>query len=203
MNEQKSTLQDLHKDILIEIFNMGMGQAALALSELCGKNYEVHFQIPQIGLVDKEVFFSSLESSSNSMVIQPYHGDLNGKAIMFYPELAGKELARMLIGTDIPAEQIERLESDALMEVGNILINYSLASLANFIGKEIKTDLPQMADQHKIKKKLSHENQNIILLDSVFSIENLQVAGKMAFLLDNISLNDLIQKIDVYLKELA
>jgi len=194
-------ISDLQKDMLAEIFNMGMGQAVNALANLSGKEYEVTFKIPTVDIIEKYEFYENICPHHNTGVImQQYHGDLEGTAIMYYPELGGKELAKLLIGTDVPVDQMERLESDALTEVGNIFINSSLASLANFVKTEIKTCLPQIVFPDVLKKELDNSSGLVIQLNSTFEIEHLKIEGKLAFVLDNLSLKSLLDTIDNYLK---
>lgn len=193
-------LDELHKDMLAEIFNMGMGQAVFALSHLSGSDKEVEFEIPTVDVMDKEDFLKSAKvGHGTGMVIQNYHGELEGHAVVCYPELAGKELAKLLIGTDIPPDKIERLESDAMAEVGNIFINAAITCLSRFLGAEIKTELPTVVYSDKLLRTLNSETDEILILNSRFTIEHMKIEGKLAFALDNVSLNHLLSKIDNYL----
>jgi chemotaxis protein CheC len=197
-------VSDLHKDMLAEIFNMGMGQAVNAISQLSGKGHEVAFELPSVEIIEKSEFIESISGGHElGIIIQTYHGDLKGKAYMYYPHISGKELAKLLIGTELPSDQIERLESDALLEIGNIFINASLASLANFIGKEIKTDLPQIVFSNLIGEETFAKNECIIQLNSKFMIDHMNIDGKVAFVLGNESLESLLQRIDEYLQEIS
>jgi chemotaxis protein CheC len=197
-------LEELHMDMLAEIFNMGMGQAVFAISHLSGKDHEVVFEIPSVEVVDKKEFINStnITSGIGGMIVQSYHGQLEGCAVMFYPELGGKQLAKLLIGTDIPPEKIEQLESDALIEVGNIFINAAITCLSRFLSSEIKTDLPKVVYSDKLGLTLGEDTSELLLLNSSFTIEHMRIEGKLAFALDNISLQKLLKEIDRYLEVL-
>ena len=196
-------LTDLHKDMLAEIFNMGMGQAVNAISQLSGKDHEVTFQIPTVEFISKKKLIENLESQKDiGMIVQRYHGSLEGRAIMYYPQISGKELARLLIGTDIPLEKIERLESDAFVEIGNIFINASLSSLAHFIGQEILTDLPQIVFSDLLSDEGNAEDY-IIQLNSSFRVDEMEIDGKVAFLLEPDALETLLLAIDNYLASMG
>ena len=193
-------LDELHMDMLAEIFNMGMGQAVFALSHLSGSEKEVKFQIPTVEVMDKSEFIKSAKvGHGTGMIIQNYYGELKGHAVMYYPELAGKQLAKLLIGTDIPPEKIESLESDAMTEVGNIFINAAITCLSRFLSAEIKTELPVVVYSDKLQGTLGIDTDEILVLNSQFNIEHMNIEGKLAFALDNISLKHLLDEIDRYL----
>lgn len=194
-------LDELHMDMLAEIFNMGMGQAVFALSHLSGKEHEVVFEIPTVDIQKKDAFVNSVKVGyGTGMIVQEYSGDLQGHALMYYPEIAGQQLAQLLIGTDVPPEQIERLESDALAEVGNIFINAAITCLSRFLSTEIKTEIPKVVFSDKILDELGKDTDDVLLLNSVFAIEHMKIEGRLAFVLDNVSLKHLLDEIDRYIE---
>mgnify|MGYP000529241126 CR=1 FL=1 len=202
MNNKIEKISEIQKDMLAEIFNLGMGQSLRALSELSGKEFEITFDLPHVEIIPREDFFSSLQGNKNSgMILQEYYGELSGQAVMYYPELSGKEIARLLVGPDIPLEKMDQLESDALAEVGNIFINSALSGLGNFIGKEIKTSVPQIVFPEAFGEKISKDNEWIIQLNSSFKIEHLEIDGRIAFIIDNATMKNLLDSIDLYIKK--
>lgn len=189
-------------DILAEVFNMGMGQSANAISALSGVEHEVLFGVPDVDLLTREEFLALFSKDSyTGMIVQNYHGELEGKALMFYPELSGKELARVLIGSDLPADQIEILESDALTEVGNIFINSSLACLGNFLDTDISTEIPQIVYNTNLVSDFFWEDNEIIHLNAPFEIEHLGISGMITFIVDNGTTKRLLEVIDKLLEE--
>ena len=189
-------------DMLAEVFNMGMGQSANAISALSGVEHEVFFGVPDVDLMSREEFLGLFcKDSYTGMIVQEYHGELEGKALMFYPELSGKELARVLIGSDLPADQIEVLESDALTEVGNIFINSSIACLGNFLDTDISTEIPQIVYNTNIVSDFFWEDDQIIHLNAPFEIEHLGIKGMVTFVVDNGTTKRLLEVIDKLLEE--
>lgn len=181
-----SQLSEDQIDVLAEIFNMGMGQSLNLISQISGKEHEILFNLPRVNLISLEDFISKLSTDKNIGIIkQDYNGTLCGQALMFYPELNGRELAKLLIGTDIPAEQVEKLEIDALLEVGNIFINSSLACLADFMEIEIKTQIPGIIYSETLQEKHLNNQDLIFELQAPFSIEHLEISGTIAFIIDN------------------
>jgi chemotaxis protein CheC len=113
-------------DLLKETFNIGVGQAAGALSELAGDLYEVELSIPSARLIPIRRLADELSGGTVGevcAVTQQYEGVLPGTAILLYPEKESLALVRLMLGADHAVEEMSELASDALCEVGNILLN--------------------------------------------------------------------------------
>lgn len=198
--DNKLLLTDDHTDMLAEIFNMGMGHSLGALSKLTGREHEITFAVPKIQILSKEEFFKKVnEFPRMAMVIQEYSGEITGNALLYFPAHAGKELARLLIGSDIPLDQVEKIESDALTEIGNIFINSSISCLANFLGKEIETEIPELIFQDRLSLRMGRGEEGIIHLNAQFNVAHLKLEGEVAFSLFNESIQKFIHLIDAYI----
>jgi len=181
---------------------MGMGKSLNAISSLSGKEFEITFKLPNVNLLQRDEFLKKIKVESRfGLVLQGYSGQLEGKAFMYYPETSGKQLVKLLLGTDIPVEEVERLESDALIEIGNIFINSSISCLANFLETEIQTEIPQIIFQDKLDHSLLKENEYVIHLDAPFQIAHHDIEGVVGFILDNQSTKALLKAIDIYMEE--
>lgn len=207
-NQVPPSLPDLNKltedqkDVLAEIFNMGMGQSLNLISQISGKEHEITFNLPSVELIELDSFLNKLTSDKSLGIIkQDYNGNLKGQALMFYPEISGKKLAKLLIGSEIPEDQIDKLEVDALLEIGNIFINSSLACLANFMEIEIKTDIPKIIYSEALDLKQLNNSNLIFELQAPFQIEHYKISGKIAFIIDNKSTQTLLKAIDDYVNE--
>lgn len=187
--------------MLGEIFNMGMGQSLGALSKFTGKEHEITFELPRVRLIKKSEFKAQLSSERLSMVVQSYSGDIVGKAFFYFPVNAGRQLARLLIGSDIPLPQMEKVESDALLELGNIFINSSLGCLSGFLGANIKTHVPEFIYQTSLGPWLEEQN-TIIHLSAGFNIKHLNLRGDVALILEDGSLPKFVSLIDAQLGDL-
>ena len=201
MSNSAFTLNEDHRDMLGEIFNMGMGQSLGALSKFTGKDHEIIFELPRVRLIEKSEFTGHLSAERLSMVVQDYSGGIVGKAFFYFPVSAGRQLARLLIGSDIPLEQMEKVESDALLELGNIFINSSLECLSSFLGTSIKTHVPEFIYQSSLYPWAGEKN-TIIHLSAGFNIKHLNLRGDVALILDDESLQKFISLIDAQLGEL-
>jgi chemotaxis protein CheC len=65
-------------------------------------------------------------------------------ALLLFPEHGSLEIVRRMLGDDTSIEHITELEQDALAEIGNIIINSCMSSLANLFGTEMIGSLPRV-----------------------------------------------------------
>jgi chemotaxis protein CheC len=189
-------LTEDQQDILAEVFNLGMGKSISALSHLSGEGREIQFDLPKMQVVEVEEFIKRFESSDEkSFVVQHYTGDVSGSAIMFYPGSKNSKLASLLVGSDLALEEMNKLESDALVEIGNIFINAALSCLADFLDVEIHTQIPELLFQDSITTDLLNGNVAIEIVAN-FRIDHLDINGDVAFVINNNTFDKLIETID-------
>lgn len=199
--ERKIVLSEVHSDMLAEIFNMGMGQSLGVLSNITGRGFEITFTLPRVELGSRADFLSRVnEFQRMALIVQEYYGEINGNAIFYLPSASGKELARLLIGTEITAEQVEKLESEAMVEIGNIFINSSISCLSSFLNVPIQTRLPEMMFPDRIASWMAGSDE-ILHLHAEFKVEHLSIAGNVAYVLDDASIRRLLEIIDGRMSE--
>lgn len=201
-------LNELENDLLTEAFNLGMGKAAAALSEMVRE--EVSLSVPEISFMSKADAVLALERSSPgnmSGVSQKFNGLFNGEAILLFPEEKSLELVRLLLQDTVPLENLTELEEEALTEIGNIILNAGLSSLADLFKLEIQTDLPEFRKgscQHilYVNESITKNEDEVLLLRVDFKLEKHAVNGYVIFLLDAQSSQKLIEKINQFLNTL-
>lgn len=146
MNNPTSTiLAELELDALTELVNLGISQAALSLARMV--QGEVVLTVPKvslIGRIDAIKLLSERESKSLVAVHQVFEGDINGRALLIFPEARSLELVRAVIGRDLPIEEIIELEQEALAETGNVILNSCLATMANLLERNLRISLPEV-----------------------------------------------------------
>ena len=126
-------LSELQKDALGELLNIGMGRASASLSEMVGE--EVELSVPKVDTLSRDeaiIRINSLVGNKVTAIKESFKGAFWGDALLLFPENHSLELVRALIKDDtLPAEMISEMEQEALTEVGNIILNACLGSLAN------------------------------------------------------------------------
>ncbi len=62
--------------------------------------------------------------------------------MLVFPEVHSLELVRSLLKENVPLDSLTDLEQEALMEVGNIILNACLGSISNALGEPINCSMP-------------------------------------------------------------
>ena len=133
-------LSELQKDALGELLNIGMGRASASLSEMVGE--EVELSVPKVDTLSRDeaiIRINSLVGNKVTAIKESFKGAFWGDALLLFPENHSLELVRALIKDDtLPAEMISEMEQEALTEVGNIILNACLGSLANIFQENLE-----------------------------------------------------------------
>ncbi|MBF0626179.1 MAG: chemotaxis protein CheC [Magnetococcales bacterium] len=136
-------LSDLEQDALLEMLNIGMGRAAAALSQMVQD--EVFLSVPQVVLLDRRQTLELIRQHAADRVCairQAFGGPFQGSALLIYPEEASLELVRALLREEVPLQTLTELEQESLVEVGNVILNACIGTIANLLQTEFQCALP-------------------------------------------------------------
>ena len=200
---------ELHRDVLVEVINLGMGQAASSLSQMVEE--EILLSVPDLSFLSSKeagTILSHQASSTLTGVSQEFSGSFYGHAMLLFPEKSSLELVRLLLQDSVPLDNLTEFEEEALNEVGNIILNAGLSSLANMFDQEILTELPIFkqgsANELLNANHTESGNENLVLFLRVdFKLEKHAIDGYVIFLLNVKSMQSLMQLIDNYLTEMS
>jgi chemotaxis protein CheC len=141
--------------------------------------------------------------------MQNFEGFINGRAALLFPEARSLELVNAMIGEELSADEITELEHETLAELGNILLNHCLATLANQLHQQIKTDIPRAFNTNadELTRTLNlhsgdTDNTLVMLVQIDFSLRNSALRGYLAFIIDLHSAHTFVNALRSYLAEL-
>lgn len=191
-------LDDLALDALTELFNLGVGQAASAFSQIAGDT--VQLTVPRVRVMQPEDLAGHLGEAGGSAVSavrQRYSGAINSEAVLMFPAERGLQLVQMMVGGELPLDQLAEMEQEALSEVGNILLNSVMASVADALQIQLDGSLPTV-EMSQVENVLSSHHGGggaVLMVDIQFEVAAREVKGLLAFLLDVASQDALEQLI--------
>jgi len=199
------TLNELELDALAELFNLGVGQAADALSQLAGE--AVLLSIPQVQLLPKAEVVRQLSLEGDrrvSAVRQGFHGEIVTDAVLMFPAEQSLQLVQIMVGETVPLEQLGEMEQEALAEIGNILLNSVVASVGDALGIEFDGSLPEVELGILSDVLLANESvsEPLLSLKVRFEIASRSIVGHLAFLLDIQSSGRLESKVAAFIRRL-
>ena len=139
-------LNELQKDALKEIANIGAGHAMMALGNMTGETYNM--SVPRIGfqlLSDYPPELGDPESPA-AAVFMPVDGDAPGHAAFVLSYSSAIALTNLLLGKNKEDEnEMGDIENSALSEVGNILISSFLNAVSEMTGLTLSASPPGVA----------------------------------------------------------
>jgi chemotaxis protein CheC len=149
-------LSTKQKDALMEIINIGFGQAARSLGRMV--NRQVLLDAPYVDIIpinELEGALSELAESSLLTVHQLFSGELSGDMILLFDTFSAPRLATLFSQgqnledmEDSASSVIEDLDYiDPLTELGNIMLGAFASSFGNLLHIQIRFSVPEM---HKL-----------------------------------------------------
>lgn len=199
-------LDALSVDALTEIFNLGVGQAASAFSQIAGES--VQLTVPRVLMLSRNELADHLALggvAGFSAVRQRFSGAIQSEAVLMFPADRGLQLVRMMVGGEVALDQLAEMEQEALLEIGNILLNSVMASVADELQAPMDGDLPTL-DLSLVQDLVGGRSEGgapVLLIDIQFEVAAQEVRGLLAFLLDVGSWGALEQMLSHYTQRLA
>lgn len=187
-------LTDDQLDALGEIVNIGVGKAASSLSDLIGTRIEL--RVPEICIKPR------LHSQETGLaILQTFDGNVSGTAVLAFPKASGEQLAKLMAGydanCDLPAIEL----SGILSEVGNIVLNGVLGSLANIIETDLKYCVPDFFVDRPLESLIpwigddSAEIDSLVVADTNFLVRSENISGSIVLAFELGSLQSLLRQL--------
>jgi chemotaxis protein CheC len=189
-------------DALVEIFNISIGRAAASLSSMVEE--EVTLTVPSIEFMAVKDAAQRLGIDTQRIcgVIQSFDGPFHAEAMLMFPEDRSLEIVRMMLGESYSLDELSDLQQEAMSEIGNILLNACVGSIANITHASFDSTLPEVRmglGQDLLQSHKKTEQDSVLLIYIDFIIAARTIHGYMAFLMDVPSINGLIESVDRFL----
>jgi chemotaxis protein CheC len=203
-----TVLNELQLDALTEMVNIGVNRAAASLREMVGE--QVHLSVPHVTLVTRDRAIATLAAVEVNNLVgihQVFEGDITGRALLIFPDTKSLELVRAVTGGELPLEEIIELEHEALAEIGNIILNGCLATIANMLQRNLKMSLPEIvrgAPEVFFSFQPPPEAGDVVMFLYInFAIRQRDIQGYIAMLMDMPSLAALQVLLDEFIERAA
>jgi len=197
-------IKDIHLDVLRELINIGTGQAANMLNQMTSTHVEL--RVPEVCIYDtKELLVEEdLLAKQTVMAIRlGFDGFFSGLSVLFFPVAEASKLVSILIGSEPPAGEMESLRIGALQEVGNIVLNGVMGSIANALSNHF-TYLPPDHFEVSFEDLLTRTtsgSQTVLFARTSFLLEKHVIEGHVIILFEMSEFDKLLGAIDHMLRE--
>ncbi len=206
MLDKAPVLDDFYVDAVAEVLNIGMGSAAAALSEMI--NDEVKLSVPGVEFVSRleaAHIIGSKAKTDVSGVHQHFQGAFDGEAMLLFPEEQSHELIRAVLQQDdVALQDLTDMEQEAMTEIGNVILNACLCSMADMFGKEMQGEIPEfvqgsLARVFSAESLLEQTEAIVLLLNMDFAVDTKNIQGYVTFLMDVDSVGQFKENIETIL----
>ena len=208
-------LSEMQKDLLKEMVNVYIGQAASFLSEMV--NQKIILCIPEIQLVNVEeiggsIYRTGVLSGYSHLVSSSmkFGNQFKGKAYLVFPAHQAKNIVNACMGEDVVSEQelpisLQDTDFDVLKEISNVILNAIIGEMGNFLCMKLEYSLPEIdviyleEPENQIK---SQQDMYVLVLHTKFELAETSVVGTVVIALGMNSISILIDKLNNELGEL-
>ncbi|HEY4252650.1 MAG TPA: chemotaxis protein CheC [Roseomonas sp.] len=186
---QMVPLEELERDALTELVNIGVSRAAASLRKMAGE--QVLLSVPSVEVVTRigaATLIRERESGALVAVRQDFEGVFSGRALLIFPESNSMALVRSVTAGALSPDDAAELEDEALAETGNVVLNSCLATMANMLQKPLTMSLPEVVrgDGSMLfdLKAGNDEGAVVLFLYINFAINDRDIRGYIAMLMD-------------------
>ena len=192
------SLEELERDALTELVNIGVSRAAASLRTMVGE--QVLLSVPSLEVVTRPtaaVLIREREAGPLVAVRQAFSGAFSGQALLIFPEANSLELVRAVTGGVVSSADIAGMEEEALAETANVVLNSCLATMANMLEEPLEMSLPQVlrgegARLFDLEAGRREAAEAVVLFLYInFAINDRDIRGYIAMLMDLPSLDAL------------
>jgi chemotaxis protein CheC len=194
------------QDMVTELMNVGVGHAAAAFSRMVGE--EIRMTVPSVEVCDRALAGSLLYNRLPGVlggVRQTFDGAMTGLAALIFPERQSLQIVRTVLRHgDYPLEEISELEEETFLEIGNIVLNHCLGTIANTLDLTCRSSLPQPFYDRDTGLALTDGAADgiVLFLHITFSIQSIDSQGYLVFLLDMAGAETFLNRIRRHIDQL-
>ncbi|MDH5428692.1 MAG: chemotaxis protein CheC [Nitrospirota bacterium] len=188
---------------LQELLNIGVGRAAGSLNQMLEKPIRLHIPSLQLGKMDDltpEV--QKMKDITLSSVQLPFKGTFSGSSCLLFPTESAKSLVIALTGEAEDPDTMDSLREATLTEIGNIVLNGVMGSLANVLNHRIIYSVPfyqETSMQGLLQPTPSDSSEIILWAKTQFTIEEYNLTGDIMLMFGIPDLGLLVNAISEYL----
>jgi chemotaxis protein CheC len=185
--EHIAALTELERDALGEIANIAMGRAANSIRLMVG--HHVLLTVPTVEILTKGAAAQIVGTPDNRILVavrQDFTGAFSGRALLIFPETSSLELMRAVVGRSLSLKDIVELQDEALAEIGNVILNSWVATIANLLKRSLPMSVPVVlrGDGKRIFEAEESATTFVLFLRIRFDISHFQMQGYIALLME-------------------
>lgn len=187
-------------DALKEIVNIGVGRAAAALNEMLDAHIEL--KVPTLCFFNPrntEEIPPHLRVAQLSCVQMGFSGKFQGTSALVFPPESAAKLVTALTGQQAGAPGMNAVMAGTLNEVGNILLNGVMGTIANILEKPFEYTFPSYLEgsleQLLASPEIARETL-ALMVQTNFAVREMQIEGNVFLFLELKAFETLIRMLN-------
>jgi chemotaxis protein CheC len=199
-------LNEVERDALREVANIGAGHAATALSQMTDR--VIMINVPEVNVRRLEEVAELLGPPDTVVAAIAMHmmGDLTGQTMVILPVGGARTLCDLLLRRPVgTTTEFGVMEESSLKETGNILTSAYLNALSDFMGMMLVPSVPGLVTDYAgailttAHLNFGRERDIVFCVDTAFRVEGAPelMHGEFILLPDTASLTAIFDAIRV------
>jgi len=184
-------------DAIRELINIGVGRAAGMLNDITG--CAISLKVPSIQIVDFAYLSGGKEKDpALSTVSLNFRGPMSGLAALVFPTESAAKLVMLMTRETEDAGEMDAIRIETLKEVGNIIINAVMGSIANVLEQHLSYSLPtyqELGISALAGSIHARVDDRLVIANAHFRIEETPVEGNLLLILELGSMDALLASI--------
>lgn len=193
-------LTERQADVLAEVMNLGMGQAANSLNGLVGAHVEL--RVPKVSMLSSREVQRNIEArgwTKLSTVQLEFQGSMNGDVVLLFPQPSAVKFVALLTGEKGSHAAIDGLRRATLEEAGNIILNGVVGATSNLFEGWVSFSIPYYRELRGAVPGIRDAGEpevHIILTNAGFKVEQYRLEGEVLLCFEVNSLKQLLDVLD-------
>ncbi len=185
-------------DVLTEFVNIGIGRAAGILNQMVSS--PVTLTVPKIEVLDTNDasgIDKALGADTLSVVRLTFSSGLDGSAALLFPTGSAHKFVILLTGEPPGSIDIDSLKAETLNEVGSILLNGIMGSIANLCDVHINYSVPEHFEvmPRQLCGADSVKGAAVMIVHAMFTVQEHMIEGRMLLIFEGDSMEMLLAAI--------
>ncbi|RPI20263.1 MAG: chemotaxis protein CheC [Acidobacteria bacterium] len=176
-------------DVLKELINIGVGRAAGILNRML--RYHIVLQVPDVKIVTHKeltVETANLNDDHLAAVEMSFTGPFSGTAALVFSSHSASKLVSILVDEQHTSTvDFDLLRIGTLQEVGNIVLNGVMGSIANILNQPIDYAPPTFEEgqfESMVLSQASEPDATVLLAQTHFSIQQVLIEGDIIIIFE-------------------
>lgn len=191
------TFSKRHFEKLAKIINRGTGRAVQGFHDVIGESQP--YWLDKV-LIDAKSL--QLDAENYGVIEQEFTGRLNAKVLLLFTAENVQRILQKVLGDEMDAQGLNDVESEAMCELGNIMVNACLSAIADdlhILLESTVTHYQQYSNDGVVALIMQDSHAEHVLVTQV----NLMISGvslhgcKLLMLMNTDSNQEIVEKIEL------